>query len=92
MDPLQGAESSGKRRSRKDQVPYYSGKDYNGKLGECLKSCRMGKHQPVNVNTFNPAEVEQSLSIPTSQILERHDYRTILDFHLMKLRTALDRD
>ena len=55
-------------------------------------SCLLGKQQPVNVNTFNPAEFEQSLLIPTSQIIERHDYRTILDFLLIKLRTALDRD
>ena len=38
------------------------------------------KQQPTNVRTFNPDEREQSLSIPTAQIIERHDYRTILHF------------
>ena len=62
------------------------------KLGDCLSSCLPGKQQPANVRTFSPDELEQCTSIPTAQIIEQHDYRTILEFLLMKLRTALDRD
>ena len=62
------------------------------KLGDCLSTCLPGKQQPANIRTFNPEEFERSLSVPTAQIIERHDFRTILDFLLMKLRTALDMD
>ena len=42
--------------------------------------------------SFGPADFERCLAVPTSKILERHDFRTIIDFLLMILRTALDRD
>ena len=58
------------------------------KLCTCLKTSLPRKLKSASVDEFNQAELEQCLSIPTSRILERHDYRTIL----MKLRTALDRD
>ena len=61
-------------------------------LGDCLSYCLSGKQQPANAGTFNPEEFEQCLSIPTAQIIELYDYRTILGFLLMKLRTELDRD
>ena len=43
--------------------------------------------QHICVNDF-----ERCLATPTAQIIERHDFRTILDFLLMKLRTALNKD
>ena len=62
------------------------------KLGECVSTCLPGKQQPANIQAFSPEEFERCLSVPTAQILERHNFRTILDFMLMKLRTALVRD
>ena len=61
-------------------------------LNSCFKASLPGCLRPTSVNGFGPSESERCLSLPTSRILERHDYRTILDFLLMKLRTALDRD
>ena len=62
------------------------------KLDECLVSTLPGSRRPTIINNFNSPEFENFLARPTSQIIERHDYRTIIDFLLMKLRTALDRD
>ena len=62
------------------------------KLDECLASTLPGLNRPSIVKLFRPTEFENSLAIPTAQIIERHDFRTILDFLLMKLRTALDRE
>ena len=62
------------------------------KLCTCLKTSLPGKLNSASVNVFNQAELARCLSFPTSRILEGHDYRTILDFLLMKLRTALERD
>ena len=62
------------------------------KLGDCLSTCLPGEQQPANIRTSNPEDFERCLSVPTAQIIERYDFRTILDFMLMKLRTALDRD
>ena len=42
--------------------------------------------------SIRPIEFEKSLALPAAQIFECHVYRTILDFFLLKLRTALDRD
>ena len=66
--------------------------DFSEKLSECLSSCLPGKQQSSVVSSYGPEEFEKTLALPTSQIIERHDFRTILDFLLMKLRTALDRD
>ena len=66
--------------------------DFSEKLSECLSNCLPGKQQSSVVSSYGPEEFEKSLALPTSQIIERHDFRTILDFLLMKLRTALDRD
>ena len=35
--------------------------------------------------------IREDLAIPTAQLIEHHDYRTILDSLLMRLRRALDR-
>ena len=66
--------------------------NFDEKMSHCLSNCLPGDHQPSVVRTYGPEEFEKSLGLPTSQIIERHDYRTILDFLLMKLRTALDKD
>ena len=66
--------------------------DFEEKLGSCLSSCLPGKLRPTVIRTFDSSEFEKCLSQPTTQIMERHDFRTIVDFLLMKLRTALDRD
>ena len=63
-----------------------------GKLGNCLVSTLPGTRRPKVVNTYGPEEFEKSLEMPTAQIIEKHDFRSILDYLLMKLRTALDRD
>ena len=62
------------------------------KLDDCLTSSLPGSKRPSIVNPFGPRELETSLALPTAQIIERHDFRTILDFLLMKLRTALGKD
>ena len=62
------------------------------KLDDCLSATLPGTRKPCVVNTFGEIEFDASLALPTAQIIERHDYRTILDFLLMKLRLAVDRD
>ena len=66
--------------------------NFDEKMSHCLSNCLPGNHQPSIVQTYGPEEFEKSLGLPTAQVIERHDYRTILDFLLMKLRTALDKD
>ena len=65
---------------------------FGDKLNECLTSTLPGTKTPSVVKSHGPAEFERSLATPTVQIILRHDFRTILDFLLMNLRTALDRD
>ena len=65
--------------------------DCPDRLTTCFKTFLPGSLRPTSVNGFGTNELERCLSLPTSRILERHDYRTILDFLLMKLRTALER-
>ena len=65
--------------------------DVGEKLGECLFSCLAGKQQQTVVRIFGADQFEKRLSVPTTQIIECHENRPILDFLLMKLRTALDR-
>ena len=62
------------------------------KLNDCLSSCLPGLKPPSIVNCFGPNEFERTLAAPTARTIERHDFRSILDFLLMKLRTALDKD
>ena len=62
------------------------------KLGNSLASTLPGTRRPKIVKTYGPGDFEKSLEKPTAQIIERHDFRSILDYLLMKLRTALDRD
>ena len=57
-----------------------------------LTSALPGNLRPYAINYFGPKDLERCLSLPTSRILERHDFRFILDYLLMKLRTALDRE
>ena len=57
-----------------------------------LSTSLPGRKRPMIVTGFGPTELEKCLAMPTSRILERHDFRTILDFLLMKLRTALDQE
>ena len=66
--------------------------EVGGKLDECLIPTLPGTRRPSIVSNFCATEFENSLARPTRQIIERHDNRTIIDFPLMKLRTALDRD
>ena len=65
---------------------------FDESLATCLTRSLSGKTCPMVVNWFGVTELEKCLSMPTSRILERHDFRTILDFLLMKLRTALDQE
>ena len=64
----------------------------SARLEACLLSSLPGQKLPSALCSFGSTEFERCLSVPTSKILERHDFRTILDFLLMKLRTASDRD
>ena len=66
--------------------------DCPDRLNSCLESSLPGRLRSTSVNGFSPNMLERCLFLPTSRILERHDYRTILDFLLRKLRPALDRD
>ena len=62
------------------------------KLGLGLSSSLPGVEKPSIVPIFNPEEFERVLASPTAKIIERYNYRSILDFLLMKLRTALDQE
>ena len=62
------------------------------KLNQCFTSALPGTKRPNLAHSFGPSEFEKSLIAPIVNIIERHDFRSILDFLLMKLRTALDRD
>ena len=64
--------------------------NFDERLATCLDRSLSGKARPMVVNWFGVTELEICLSMPTSRILERHDFRTILDFLLM--RTALDQE
>ena len=66
--------------------------DMGENLSSCLVSVLNCNPKPSNVNSFSPAEFEKCLATPTAKIIERHDFRTIIDYLLLKLRTALDRD
>ena len=70
--------------------------DMEEKLSSCLTSVLNCDPKPSIVNSFSPAEFEKCLAkkcfAPTAKIIERHDFRTIIDYLLLKLRTALDRD
>ena len=66
--------------------------DCPDRLTTCFNTSLPGNLRPTSVNSFGTNELERCLALPTSRILERQDYRTILDFNLMKLRTALGRD
>ena len=65
---------------------------FGDKLNDCLSSCLPGLKPPSIVNCFGPKEFERTLAVSTARIIERHDFRSILDFLLMKIRTALDKD
>ena len=65
--------------------------NFDERLGASLVTSLPGK-KPVVVNGFGHMELEKCLAMTTSRIRERHDFRTILDFLLMKLRTALDQE
>ena len=65
---------------------------FEDKLNECLGSCLSATKTPSVVNTFGVNNFERCLATPTAQLIERHEFRKILDFLLMKLRTALDKD
>ena len=62
------------------------------RLNVSLTATLPGSFRPSTVNSFGPNEFDKCLSLPTARIIERHDFRTIIDFLLTKLRTALDRD
>ena len=67
---------------------------FNGmgeKLSVCLISELPAKRRPGTVNNFGADEFERCLSLPTAKIIKRHDFRTIIDFMLMKFRTTLDK-
>ena len=65
---------------------------FSDNLNECLITSLPGAKTASIVKTYGPTEFERSLVSPTVKIIERHDFRSILDYLLMKLRTALDRD
>ena len=65
---------------------------FGDKLVDCFTTCLPGLKSPSAISSFGPNEFERTLAGPTTQITERHDYRSILDYLLMKLRTALDKD
>ena len=66
--------------------------DMREKRSSCLVSVLNCNPKPSIVSSFSPAEFEKCLVTPTANLIERHDFRTIIDYLLLKLRTALDRD
>ena len=66
--------------------------NFDGRLVSSLIASLPGKKRHMIVTGFGPTELEKCLAMPTYGILERHDFRTILDFLLMKLRTALEQE
>ena len=67
-------------------------KDFSEKLSSSLPCVMPALKKPSKVNTFGPTELESCLSLPSSQILDRYDFRSILDYLLLKLRSGLDND
>ena len=53
---------------------------FDEKLADCLRTNLPGAKRPFITSTYEPSGFESSLALPTTQILERHDFRTILDF------------
>ena len=66
--------------------------NFDERLGASLIASLPGRQRPMAVSGFGPMELEKCLAMPTSRILEKHDFRTILDFLLMKLRATLDQE
>ena len=66
--------------------------NFDERVATCLNRSLPGKCRLMVINWFGVTELEKCLAMPTSKILERHDFRTILDFLLMKLRTAMDQE
>ena len=62
------------------------------RLSHCLSTTLPGHPRPIIINNFGEDEFERCLALPTAKIIERHDFRSILDYLLLKLRTALDKD
>ena len=58
-----------------------------GNFSKCLVSVLNSNPKPSIINCFGPAEFERCLATPTA-----HDFCTIIDFLLMNVRRALDRD
>lgn len=66
---------------------------FDDKLYSSLSSySKLKKKKIMRSPTFKPKDLEKSLLLPSVKILDRYDYRSILDFLLLKLRTALDND
>ena len=61
------------------------------RLSVCLISELPAKQRRGTVNNFGSDEFERCLSLPNAKINKRHDFRTIIDFLLMKFRTTLDK-
>ena len=66
--------------------------NFDERLGASFIASLPGRQRPIAAFEFGPMELEKCIAMPTSRILERHDFRTILDILLMKLRTALDQE
>ena len=66
--------------------------NFDVRLGTSLIASLPGIKRPMIVSGFGPMELEKCLAMPTSRNLERHNSRTLLDFLLLKLRTALDQE
>ena len=62
------------------------------RLSPCLSSSLPGHPRSLFINNFGEDEFERCLALPTAEIIERNYFRSILDFLLMKLRTAFDKD
>ena len=66
--------------------------NFDEQLGAKLFASFRGRKRLMVVSGFGPMDLEKCLAMPTSRILERHNFRTILAFLLMKLRTTLDQE
>ena len=66
--------------------------NFDERLGATIIASLPGRKRSMVVSGFGPMELEKCLAMSFFRTVERHDFRTILDFLLLKLRSALDQD
>ena len=65
---------------------------FGDRIFQSVKNHFNKPHLVNHCPTFSQEDLDKCLSIPSAKILDRYDYRSILDFLLLKLRLAQDHD